>query len=117
MNYYNRISETKQGTVFKVMVVSQEYTNCKSAVDKVCLSIKKLIASTEGVLKNVIPADATGQIQEQYKYCLKHTISIALDDVDKFIEKYNVTSDEEIKTLRAEVIKLLDDVDALFNQG
>ena len=117
MNYYKRISETQQSAVCKVMVVSREYTDCKQAVDKVCMSIKKLIASTEGVLKNVIPDDVTGQIHEQYKYCLKHTISIALEDVDKFIEEYNITSDEEIKTLRAEVIKLLDDVDALFNQG
>ena len=117
MNYYKRISETKQGTVFKVMVVSQEYTNCKKAVDKVSMSIKKLISSTQKVLEEVIPVDGTGQLQEQYKYCLKHTISIALDDVNKFIEEYNVTSDEEIKTLRAEVINLLDDVEALFIQG
>lgn len=115
MNYYNRIPEIKN-TVIKIMVVSQEYINCKKEVDKVYWSVKKLIASTEGVLKNVIPADATGQIQEQYKYCLKHTVSIALDDVDKFIEEYNVTSNGEIKTLRDEVINLLDDVDALFNQ-
>lgn len=116
MNYYNRNPETKQSMVFKVMVVSHEYTNCKKAVDKVCMSIKKLIASTTTVLEDVIPTDGAGQLQEQYKWCLKHTISIALDDVDKFIEEYNVTDDEEIKTLRAEVINLLDDVDALFNQ-
>lgn len=116
MNYYNRSSESKQKTVFKVMMVSQEYINCKKAVDKISLSIKKLIASTRTVLDEIFPADVVGQIQEQYKYCLKHTISIALDDVDKFIEEYNVRGDEEIKTLRAEVVDLLDDVDALFNQ-
>ena len=116
MNYYNRKSETKQGTVFNVMVVSQEYLNCKKAVEKVGMSIKKLIASIQTVFENVIPMDRTGQLQEQYKYCLKHTVSVALDDVDKFIEEYNVTRDYEIKTLRAEIINLLDDVDALFNQ-
>lgn len=57
------------------------------------------------------------KIQEQYKYCLKHTIAIGVDDVDKLIEKYKVTDDEEIKLLKEEVINLLDDVDALFNQG
>ena len=40
-----------------------------------------------------------------------------VDDVDKLIEKYKVTDDEEIKLLKEEVINLLDDVDALFNQG
>ena len=117
MNYYNRIPETKQGTVFKVMTVSQKYIDCKKDVDKVCMAIKKLLTSTRAVLEEVIPDDATGQIREKYKHCLKHTIAIALEDVDKFIEKHDVTSDEEVKTLRDEVINLLDDVDALFNQG
>lgn len=116
MNYYTKNAETQTKTVFKIMVVSQEYINCEKAVDKVSWSIKKLIASTEGVLKNVILTNGAGQLQEQYKYCLKHTISVALDDVDKFIEQYNVTKDEEIKTLREKIINLLDDVDALFNQ-
>ena len=117
MNYYKRTSETKNYTVFKVMQVTQQYLNCKKDVEKICWSIKKLISSTGKVLEDVIPADTKGKIREQYQYCLKHTISIALDDVDKLIEKHNVTDEEEIKTLREEVTNLLDDVDALFNQG
>lgn len=116
MNYYNKISEKKQRTVFEVMTVSQEYLNCKKSVERISLSIKKLIASTGRIFEEVIPAGVAGRLGEQYKYCLKRTISIALDDVDKFIEEYNVTSDEEIKILREEVIKLLDDVESLFNQ-
>lgn len=121
MNYYNKNSETTRITEykkFKVIMVSQEYCDCKKeVVENISMSIKKLIASTGIVLERVISADVVDKIQEQYKYCLKHTIAIGVDDVDKLIEKYKVTDDEEIKLLKEEVINLLDDVDALFNQG
>ena len=71
MNYYDRSSETKQRTVFKVVMISQEYINCKKEVDKISLSVKKLIASTRTVLEEVIPTDVTNQIQEQY--CCEHS--------------------------------------------
>lgn len=116
MNYYERISEKKNRIVYNVMRVSQQYIDCKKEVEKICFSIKRLIASTKTVLEEVILVSTSEQIREQYKYCLKHTVSIALDDVDRLIEEYNVTDEDEIKTLREEVINLLDDVDALFNQ-
>lgn len=114
---YIKSTEAQTGRVYKVMMVSQEYINCKKDVEKLQWSVKKLMASLDGVLTNVIFGDTSGQIQEKYKHCLKHTIFIALDDVDKLIEKHNVTSNEEIQELRASVTDLLDDVDKLFNQG
>lgn len=116
MNYYERSSETKGGIVFTVMQVSQKYIDCKKEVEKITLSIRKLIASTKNVLEKVNSVGTSEQIQNQYKYCLKHTISFALDDVDRLIEEYNVTDDEEVKDLREKVINLLDDVEALFNK-
>ena len=116
MNYYDRSSETKQRTVFKVVTVSQEYINCKKEVDKISLSIKKLIASTRTVLENVIPTDVTNQIQEQYKHCLRETINIALDDVDKLIKKYAITKEYEVEMLRNSIVDLLCDVEDIFHQ-
>ena len=116
MKYYKSTPETKQDTVFEVVLVSQNYLACEKKVDRVCLSIKKLLASIGTVLEEVIPVDATGQIREKYEHCLKLTISIALDDVDEFIEQYGITSEKEIKMLRDKVINLLDDVEQLFNQ-
>lgn len=116
MNYYDRSSETKQRTVFKVVTVSQEYINCKKEVDKISLSIKKLIASTRTVLENVIPTDVTNQMQEQYKHCLRETINIALDDTDKLIKKYAITRDYEIEMLKEPILDLLDDVEDILHQ-
>lgn len=114
---YMKNTETQTGTTFKVMMVSQEYINCKKDVDKLCLSIKKLMASIGSVLADVIADDTTGQLQEKYKHCLKHTIMIALDDVDKLIAKHHITSDEEMQTLKETITDLLDGVEELFNQG
>lgn len=116
MNYYDRSSETKQRTVFKVVTVSQEYINCKKEVDKISLSIKKLIASTRTVLENVIPTDVTNQMQEQYKHCLRETIKIALDDADKLIKKYAITKEYEVEMLRNSIVDLLCDVEDIFHQ-
>ena len=116
MNYYDRSSEKKQSTVFKVVTVSQEYINCKKEVDKISLSIKKLIASTRTVLENVIPTDVTNQMQEQYKHCLRETIKIALDDADKLIKKYAITKEYEVEMLRNSIVDLLCDVEDIFHQ-
>lgn len=116
MKHYKSIPETKQGTVFEVVLVSKNYFACEKKVDRVCLAIKKLLWSIGTVLEEVIPADATGQIHEKYEHCLKHTISIALDEVDKLIEQHCITSEKEINMLRGKVISLLDDVEQLFNQ-
>ena len=116
MKYSKSSTETKRGTTYEVVLVSQNYVACAEKVDRVCLSIKKLLASIGTVLEEVIPSDATGQIREKYEHCLKHTISIALDDVDELIEQHCITSEKEVDLLRGKVINLLDDVERAFHQ-
>ena len=116
MKYSKVTPETKRGTTFEVVLVSHNYVACAEKVDKVCLSISKLLVSIGTVLEEVIPVDATGQIREKYEHCLKHTISIALDDVDELIEQHCITSEKEINLLRGKVINLLDDVERVFHQ-
>lgn len=112
---YIKNTETKIGRTYKVVMVSQEYVNCKKDVDKLCGTIKRLMSSLDGVLTEIVNNNTAGQLQEKYKHCLRHTIMIALDDVDKLIQQHNVTGDEEIDILRETITKLLDDVEKLFN--
>ena len=64
----------------------------------------------------MIPTDVTNQIQEQYKHCLRETINIALDDVDKLIKKYAITKEYEVEMLRDSIVDLLDDVEDILHQ-
>ena len=116
MKYTNK-TENQERITLKVMVATQEYFNCKKDVDEVALSIKKFTSSIDGVLTKVIKDNTDGQLQKEYKHCLKQTIMIALGEVDNLIQQHHITSDEEIECLREAITNLQDDVDELFNQG
>lgn len=96
---------------YKICYVTSEYLKCKDEVNKICQSIMRTISSVKEVLEIVISSDTTGQLKAQYQYCLKLTISIALDDVDELIKKHNVVEEKEIMLLREAVLNLQDDVE------
>lgn len=117
-----KVTTTKQTeygrkTTITYIKATQEFLDCKDEVDKICKSIRRLLDSVDGILKELITSDPSGKLVEQYKYCLKHTITVALDDVDVFIDKYSISDETAVSLLRTPVVNLLDGVDELFNQG
>ena len=119
---YAKVTKVKQTedsrvTTYSYMKTTQEFLDCKDEVDKICKSIKRLFDTVSGALKEIIMSDPSGRLVDQYKYCLKHTISVALDEVDVFIKKYDISDEAEVNLLRSQVTNLLDGVEEIFNQG
>lgn len=108
------MNETKMATVnenytYKRVVVSPEYAMCEDEVESICFSIKRLITSIKNTLDKILPDDTTGQVQQMYLDSLKKTITIALEDVEKLIEKNHVTNEQEIMVLKSKVTDLWND--------
>lgn len=113
------ITKTADSTTktYIYMKTTQDFLDCKDEVDKICKSIKRLLDNVDKTLKEIIISDPAGKLVEQYKYCLKHTVLVALDDVDTLIEKYHITNETEVGLLRNPIINLMDGAEELFNQG
>lgn len=105
-----KTTTTNVNYTFKRVEVSPEYVMCEDAVENICFSIKKLISSIRNTLDEVVATDTTGQVKQMYLDSLNKTISIALEDVEKLIEKNNVTNKQEIIVLKSKVTDLMDDV-------
>lgn len=105
----NKTITTNETYTYKAVVVSPEYALCEEEVESICFSIKRLITTIRNTLDEVATTDTAGQVQQMYMNSLKHTISIALDDVEKLIEKHHVTNEQEIMVLKSKVTDLWDD--------
>ena len=68
-------------------------------------------------MKVIIMFESLGKLVEQYKYCLKYTILITLDNIDGLVEKYSITEETAVILFSGPVINLLIGVDELFNKG
>lgn len=101
----------------RVLTVTPEYLACQKEVDKLMWDIKKLMATIETVLRDVIPDDDPNHIKAKYHYCLLHTISFALDQTEQLIIKHGVVGEDLVKDLRDKITDLCDEAESLFNQG
>ena len=113
-NYMEHNTETVAVAEVKY---SQEYSRCEVEVSGICNSVNNLIWSVQSILEHVIPDDVAGQLQHQYIDSLKKTMDIAVEDVEKVIQKNNVTNEDEVNSLKAMITELMNNSLLLSVQG
>ena len=87
---------------------SQEYSRCEVEVRGICNSVNNLIWSVQSILTDIIPAETLDEVRHLYIDSLMKAIHFAIEDVEKLIQKNNVTDENEVNSLKSMIAVFLD---------
>ncbi|MBQ1173466.1 MAG: hypothetical protein IIX48_12875 [Lachnospiraceae bacterium] len=104
-NYMEHNTETVAVAEVKY---SQEYSRCEVEVRGICNSVNNLIWSVQSILTDIIPAETLDEVRHLYIDSLMKAIHFAIEDVEKLIQKNNVTDENEVNSLKSMIAVFLD---------